>query len=250
MQEVLDQAIEVMKTRGKIWSDLLFSAQKSIGKNEEVLAVAPALYFDSAAIAVVTDVKLIIRTEGQVLVLEINKTRFVATAYGQQVVIMAYSKEKSFRLAVMVSEYENLRKGLAEGKVDLPANDALQKGRAINEGEYPKTNKIRSWIGAGGVVALLVFGFASCSGGTTSAPKPNQAEAKSICKTAISQGLKSPSTAKFDMTFQYNADDDLKYRVVAKVDAQNSFGAMMRQNFSCDLTWSSSAERWTLNRVN
>jgi len=57
-------------------------------------------------------------------------------------------------------------------------------------------------------------------------------------------GLKAPSTARFGSVFggDYQRPDDCvsvlgggRYRVVGWVDAQNSFGALIRNNFVCVL---------------
>lgn len=105
-----------------------------------------------------------------------------------------------------------------------------------------------------GIVALIFFAFViyivvvSNSGGSSKI-EPNAREAKQICETAVERQLKAPSTAKFNSTFQYNPSDEHDYRVATTVDAQNSFGAMMRTEFNCNMTWNPSGRDWTLNRV-
>jgi tetratricopeptide (TPR) repeat protein len=59
-------------------------------------------------------------------------------------------------------------------------------------------------------------------------------EAYSFCKLAIIESLKAPSTAEFPFSeyiATHNGND--KYTVEGYVDAQNSFGAMIRSDWTC-----------------
>ena len=71
----------------------------------------------------------------------------------------------------------------------------------------------------------------------------------------VKRGLKSPSTAKFpdyvmgvpDMSvIQVLNHHDDTYTVIADVDAQNSFGAMIRSQYVCKLHYSPKTGNWTL----
>lgn len=71
-------------------------------------------------------------------------------------------------------------------------------------------------------------------------PKPTpdygrDLDAKFIATEYVKQSLKSPSTAKFPWINDYKIFHmgKGKWKVSAYVDAQNSFGAMLRQNFTC-----------------
>lgn len=77
----------------------------------------------------------------------------------------------------------------------------------------------------------------------------NKAEAQQLCKTRISSQLKSPSTAKFDYEVQIRSTDPNDYRILTQVDAQNSFGAVMRETYTCDLMWSPSSESWRITSL-
>ncbi len=62
--------------------------------------------------------------------------------------------------------------------------------------------------------------------------------AKMLCKTLVESSLKAPSTAKWpyygDFQFAHiTGDEPNVYGVIGYVDAQNSFGAMLRNNFIC-----------------
>lgn len=96
----------------------------------------------------------------------------------------------------------------------------------------------------GGVALTLMVLVALVGGGgrgRASSP-PGGAGADSIgawvvCKDFVTQRLKAPSTATFPAS---NSDgvtitklDSVQFRVNAYVDSQNSFGAMIRTQYSC-----------------
>lgn len=60
--------------------------------------------------------------------------------------------------------------------------------------------------------------------------------------------LKSPSTAKFGPFEESSVTHmgDEKYRIVAYVDSQNSFGAMLRTYYTCELKYKTDTEKWQM----
>lgn len=56
-------------------------------------------------------------------------------------------------------------------------------------------------------------------------------EAIAQCEAAIKDRLKAPSTAKFESS----ATGDVTWTVIGTVDAENSFGAMVRSSFQCSV---------------
>lgn len=61
-------------------------------------------------------------------------------------------------------------------------------------------------------------------------------DAKYACREAVERKLKAPTTAKFPYYQQFSAyRDGDGYSVSGYVDAQNSFGAMIRTSFSCQM---------------
>jgi len=91
------------------------------------------------------------------------------------------------------------------------------------------------------VLALLAFSFlatgTSDNGSSSSEPRePDVHDAWVFCQYAVKSRLKAPSTAKFKFG---GAGSDVaalgngRFRVKSWVDAQNSFGAMMRSQFDC-----------------
>ena len=82
---------------------------------------------------------------------------------------------------------------------------------------------------------LFVFIISLFISGCSSDPK---IDAWNCAQDAVKYRLKSPSTAKFPAySASYVSDlGNNRYRISAHVDAQNSFGATIRQSFTVTLT--------------
>jgi hypothetical protein len=89
--------------------------------------------------------------------------------------------------------------------------------------------------------------------------KPTEVEASIIAKDFVKIFLKSPSTAKFPL-LEYNSvalpDTEFgksRYRVSSYVDAQNAFGAMIRNNWTVTMKYLggewNSVESWELEEL-
>lgn len=68
------------------------------------------------------------------------------------------------------------------------------------------------------------------------APRRELSEARVMCRQFVERQLRAPSTARFPATEQRairTAQDE--FRVTGVVDAQNAFGAMIRNVYSCDI---------------
>lgn len=80
-------------------------------------------------------------------------------------------------------------------------------------------------------------GSGSYSSSSDSGVRLSDAEAFTVAQAMVKQELKSPSTAKFCTTSQATiTHDGDKYTVKGWVDAQNSFGATLRSNWTCKFT--------------
>jgi len=74
--------------------------------------------------------------------------------------------------------------------------------------------------------------------------KDNFSNSKSMAyimsQNFVEQQLKAPSTAKFAKYYEVESKMKIiatnKYYIISYVDAQNSFGAMIRNYYSCDMT--------------
>jgi len=103
---------------------------------------------------------------------------------------------------------------------------------------------MRALIGA---VALLAA-LAGC-GDTSSVEKEVDAklerdDATRACKDFVKDRLKSPASAEFDATAKGEAG---VYVVTGTVDSENSFGAMMRNEFSCKVKLD--GDTWRLRKL-
>lgn len=74
-----------------------------------------------------------------------------------------------------------------------------------------------------------------------------------MCENWVKERLKSPSTAEFPGVFEGKLDNiekaNQRYYIESYVDAQNSFGAMIRINWSCSTT-QYEEDKWRLNNIN
>lgn len=89
-------------------------------------------------------------------------------------------------------------------------------------------------------VGLIVCGFIGYVA-FKERPKPNQgseSEANSKALSYVLDMLKEPNTAKFEFVqAKPRTTDPRIWDVAGYVDAQNSFGAMIRSRYVCVLSW-------------
>ena len=119
-------------------------------------------------------------------------------------------------------------------------------------------------IGLAVVITLLYFYGAflnsPSSGGNTSAQRaeyvPDEIDLHIQAQQFVLQGLKAPSTAKFPAvpyeavkinTPESAENNDGVYRVRSYVDSQNSFGAMIRSDWTVEMMLVK--EHWILTRM-
>jgi hypothetical protein len=130
---------------------------------------------------------------------------------------------------------------------------AADTGEPLIEPEKPKTSKSSMIAGIVillGIAALLVscvgYVVSNSGGGGDSADDRNDGMAKVMCENFVEEQLKAPSSADFsgvfDTTVTGSGND---YTVVGYVDAQNSFGAVLRSNYTCEIR-DSGDDKWTL----
>ncbi len=98
-------------------------------------------------------------------------------------------------------------------------------------------------IGLIAVLCLCVFTFATSSTSTPENPA-TPTMASIMCEKFVTDRLKAPSTAKFAPYRElkittYGKNEGVKdaFRVIGYVDAQNGFGAMLRNNYICDVQY-------------
>lgn len=91
------------------------------------------------------------------------------------------------------------------------------------------------------VIALPVAcSIASSGGGSSWEPTPY--EARSICEDWVRDKLKAPATAVF--TDGRDSGGPNSYMITGTVDAENSFGAMLRTAWSCDIEYRDAVQTW------
>lgn len=106
----------------------------------------------------------------------------------------------------------------------------------------PKKNVSPWWvIGILAVVAVVVIGLYSASGGSKSTPTgPDNGDrygAFVVCQDQVSDQLKAPSTAEFaSITDSSVSNSGDVWTVTSYVDAQNGFGAQIRVRWTCTAT--------------
>ena len=102
-------------------------------------------------------------------------------------------------------------------------------------------------------ILFILFWPASDDGSESSSP-PKPAHSPSgawvICQEFIEKRLKAPASADFPWFSETYVTKlgGAKYRVDSYVDAQNSFGAQIRQDFSCTVKWTGGT-RWQLENI-
>lgn len=112
------------------------------------------------------------------------------------------------------------------------------------------------------LVTLIFFaciiGFALTSSSDSDQTGATGTRALVICKSIIERQLKSPTTADFGPSYETSVSTLGKengtyqdaYRVRGYVDAQNSFGAVIRTNYTCDISYNggdwADSRNWTL----
>lgn len=100
-------------------------------------------------------------------------------------------------------------------------------------------------IGTGILVSIPMLWFTFKNNGTSS--KPSVYQAQLACESAVTGILKSPSSADFG-GWQRRENADGTFEISGYVDSQNSFGAMLRAQFSCSVDASGNQAKITYFR--
>lgn len=89
----------------------------------------------------------------------------------------------------------------------------------------------------GGLIFAILLGFFSCVGSASADYEPGKAEYITMAKSFVKEVLKAPTTAEFCSfsEFAVAISEDGVIRVKGYVDAQNSFGAMIRTHFTIQM---------------
>lgn len=125
-----------------------------------------------------------------------------------------------------------------------------EKAKEVIESNYKKSNY---------TFAILISIFVIIAGTiflVWNYSKPNQKEkiestVVMLSQQAVESKLKAPKTADFPVSYDNYAihqNGDV-YTVTSYVDAENSFGAKIRSNFTVELVYHSDAEEYKINNV-
>lgn len=130
----------------------------------------------------------------------------------------------------------------------FPAPNPAGAKQAAPVVEKPKTTPKQTAIGCGVflVLSLIIGGImSSCvanAGKVDPATLGDGAHAKVACRGMVQDKLKAPSTADFNS--ERVSGSGTSWNVAGSVDSQNSFGAKIRSNYTCSLTYSSTDHQW------
>lgn len=130
-------------------------------------------------------------------------------------------------------------------RLDERMTDELQGAQGDSEPQGDPSESKSSAKGCLWIVAALILLPAACiatTSGGGSKWEPTAFEARSICEDWVKDRLKAPSSAKF--TDGAESGGGGKYTISGSVDAQNSFGAMIRSTWTCDIRYDTSTEKW------
>lgn len=107
-----------------------------------------------------------------------------------------------------------------------------------------KLGKWLLWVGAVVVVGVIVVANSKGSGGSGG---PGDDAAQQACQSAAQGLLKAPATADFSNWRKAVASTATAMTVYGTVDAENSFGAKIRNTFTCQLH--SSGDSWVVDDI-
>lgn len=110
--------------------------------------------------------------------------------------------------------------------------------RANVEVEFRLNHALGCLVVAGAgiaTIAIVLYIRSSDSGMRTGPSRPDHRTAYETCETLVKERLRAPSTAEFGGYGQANIERSggETYRIEGWVDAENAFGAMLRNTFVC-----------------
>jgi len=119
-----------------------------------------------------------------------------------------------------------------------------------------KTKKVKPWVWIVVGISLFIIILAICipSNSTTKGYEPNTITACIMAQNYVEPYLVSPGTAQFQPCGGYdkatvNYQGNQIYYVHSYVDSQNSYGAMLRTQYSVELFHNTNTDRWTLRDI-
>lgn len=120
----------------------------------------------------------------------------------------------------------------------------MGKGAQFDTGEKLVIDKMAfaKWLVGAAVVVSAIAGFVIYNSSANTAARDIKARmevapslAERACQRQVEEQLKSPRTAKFNDLYA-QGDGNYRFTVTGTVDAENSFGALVRSEIICDIT--------------
>jgi hypothetical protein len=106
----------------------------------------------------------------------------------------------------------------------------------------------RVLLGGGALVfVLLLTGWYTGWQGADKAVMGDPSLAQAVCVRALKSELTSPATAQFRTASRSDLGNG-RFRVSGSVDAENSFGALLRQSYDCTV-WFESADTYRIETL-
>lgn len=99
------------------------------------------------------------------------------------------------------------------------------------------------------VVASLALSFFFARAGTTSTRLPDRSDACFMSQKFVKDSLSTPSTAEFPDWIEANCrvtQSGNIWKVRSFVDAQNSYGAMIRSDYGVEMSYNTERDTWIL----
>lgn len=167
-------------------------------------------------------------------------------------------------MAVAVEDRHRSRECLERVLVINPGNERVRrllgKGDTNGRGTPPDTQGTQgaaggnrpAWRKVALAVVMLVGAVLCCLNpgdmlGIESGTEPNELDAYAACKHFVRQHLRAPRTAKFPMITEVDwaSENDL-WGIEGYVDAENTFGAKVREYYNCQVRYDSADDDWRL----
>ena len=163
---------------------------------------------------------------------------------------------KSFQLSSSQKGLSGETKKCPECLADIPKEAKKCSHCGTKQKQSVTAGKLILTIIVVGIItsAVLSSGSSSNSSSTSRATAVSDTQVNIMAENYVEQVLKSPSTAEFPtLAFTHSDLGNNKHQIVSYVDSQNSFGAMIRSNWSVVLTYNggdwANQNNWTLNEL-
>lgn len=163
---------------------------------------------------------------------------------------------KSFQLSSSEQEPSGKTKKCPDCLADIPKEAKKCSHCGTKQNESVTAGKLILTIIVVGLVTsfILAGGDSGNNSSTSKTTAVTETQINIMAENYVEAILKSPSTADFPtLAFTHYDLGSSKHKIVSYVDSQNSFGAMIRSNWSVILTYNggdwSNQGSWTLNEL-